>query len=199
MPGSGRRIQGLATVRRYAARAVFRCDDEVIPTAGRTHRFALASEVLEVEDELADISDRSSSSEGDEGALRLRWWRSVAFGLERSPVVWPNAMRNICEEGKEKQKRTSWDDPYTTFGNRELVRLGLAAGHTASILLDCRRANRHQNLALVHKEHHLHLARVFRALETLWWQLDDTGAKEWEGHYLGVLEGRSGNVPGHNR
>jgi hypothetical protein len=26
-------------VQRYAARAVFRCDAEVIPTAGRTHRF----------------------------------------------------------------------------------------------------------------------------------------------------------------
>ena len=100
---------------------------------------------------------------------------------------------------KEKQKRTSWNDPHTTFGDCELVRLGLAAGCAASILLDGRRAYRHQNLALVNEKHHLHLARVLRAFESLWRQLDNTGAEEWEGHNLGVLEGRSSNVPCHNR
>jgi hypothetical protein len=76
------------------------------------------------------------------------------------------------KKSKEKQKHTSWNDPHTTFGDRELVRLGLAARYAVAVLLDCRRANRHQNLAFVHKEHHLHLARVLRALEALWWQLD---------------------------
>ena len=103
------------------------------------------------------------------------------------------------EKSKEKQKHTSWNDPHTTFGDGELVRLGLAARYATAILLDCRRPNRHQNLAFVHKEHHLHLARVLRALEALWWQLDDTGAEEREGHDLGVLEGRSSNIPGYDR
>ena len=77
------------------------------------------------------------------------------------------------EKSKEKQKHTSWNDPHTTFGDCELVRLGLSARYAAPILPDCRWANRDENLAFVYKEHHLHLLRVLHALEALWWQLDD--------------------------
>lgn len=48
----------IAAVQRYSARVVFWCDAEVIPTAGRTHRFCTAF-LRRLEDELADLSDRS--------------------------------------------------------------------------------------------------------------------------------------------
>ena len=71
------------------------------------------------------------------------------------------------KRGKESvRKHTSWNHPHTTFGDGKLVRLGLKSTY---VLSQSRRADIHQYLALMHKEHHLHLAGIFRPLETLWW------------------------------
>lgn len=89
-------------------------------------------------------------------------------------------------EGKGKWGMlTSRHNPSTTLADSKLVRL--AAISSSQIDHD---------FALVHKEAHLHLARVLRALETLRWQLDDAAAEEGEGHDFGVLEFRVGDVAG---
>jgi hypothetical protein len=104
-----------------------------------------------------------------------------------------------CEGKGRIQEHTSWDHPHTTFGDRELVHLAFAASTCTSILLPRRRADRHQNLALVHEEDHLHLARVLRPLEAVWWQLDNSGAEEGKRHYFSILESRLSHVAGHDR
>ena len=80
-------------MQRYAARAVFRCDAEVIPTAGRTHRFGSGVlEFFEFEDELADTADRfflprSRAMGGKNPASTMVAWCGVVWlfglGLER--------------------------------------------------------------------------------------------------------------------
>jgi hypothetical protein len=59
------------------------------------------------------------------------------------------------EQEKERKKLTTRHLPNTTFGHTELNVLNI---------------NRH--LAFMHKKHHLHLARVFHALEAVWWNFN---------------------------
>ena len=102
-----------------------------------------------------------------------------------------------CRRERENWQHTSGNHPHTTFGDGELIRLGVVSG--SSVLLNGWWANSHQNLALMYKEHHLHLAGVLGPLEAFCRQLDNSRAEEGKSHYLGILESRSSNVTSDDR